>query len=208
MSKFQEYLEATKTNKTAGIPAIKEHLKYIERYIDKANQTPGVLQSLEDIKKRMMKTSIARPEGHVTKKQIALNEAKAKEISKNLFELVSKQGGYDYINKTYKLGLSKSDKEKDYDNYYLREEDNYMDDYGLDDTDDTDDKEIKKTVDDLFNNGRTKAKYGGFDYLIYENGLTISLKLFQKLGLDEDGETTDLEVALKAYKTITGKEYK
>lgn len=206
MSKFTEYLEATKSNKTAGIPAIKEHLKYIERYIDKANQTPGVLELLQDIKKRMMKTSIARPEGHITKKQIALNEAKAKEICKDFEDIIQKKN-YDYWNKTLKLGLSKSDKEKDYDSVYWSREEGYMDDYGLDDTSSKDDKIIKGQVDSIFEKGSKNIDGTIFNLTSYEN-LKFSQALFDKLGLDESLETTDIETALKAYKTITGKEYK
>ena len=206
MSKFTEYLEATKSNKTAGIPAIKEHLKYIERYIDKANQTPGVLQSLEDIKKRMMKTSIARPEGHVTKKQIALNEAKAKLISEEIEKIINSKS-YDYWNKTLKLALTKKDFLKIERSLYDNNREAIADDYGLDgDWSSKNENEANKRTKDQMSG---KDKYYNLLYDdIFRSAIENKLKISDENNSDDGIEIINLEVALKAYKTITGKEYK
>lgn len=212
MKHFIEYMEAIKTYGSQA--DIKEVLKYFDKYIDKVQRTPGALDTLQQLKKQVMKTKIPKSELPPSKAELKRQEAQREKILNDISDKIEKfletkvEGGWDFYNKKFKLGLTTKDRDKDEERLWRSIKEEYRDLHNLDDLDSNDEKKVSKMVNDIIEKGKSTFERFTRHLLTYHQGLNIVEKLYEKLGCDEYFLFDDIENAKKAYKTITGKEYK
>lgn len=208
MKEFTEYLILENNGKD-----VEDILKYINKNLEKLKMIPGIYEQLNDIKKKISKISIKKPEGYKTKKQLLEEKKKEKEIlddiSNKIEEFFEKnvKGGWDYYNNKFKLNLSVNDYNKDYDTVWKAIENAYLDDYGIDDLTNEDEENINEIMDNLFEKGEDVFEGFTRHLMTYDFGTKLLGKLCEKLNCDDYYVFNDIDSAKKAYKIVTGKDY-